>query len=333
MLYLVLLPPLLIIGGVLIYMVRIPAGFEARRSRVIPIDRQTLFDAVRDLRGWKSWSPWLLHEPEATITYSEEPDSAGGSYRWDGRHIGAGTLSQVRFQEPDRIDQHIVFRRPFKSQSDVWWEFKAHEGGTEVTWGMRGRMPFALRFMAPMMSRLIAKDFDLGLAMLQGHLDPGSEHPRIRFIGPTEREPQTVITIPFSGGMEAMVETMQKGFPRLAAHLEALGSEPAGPPLTAYHKVDAKTAGFVCDLAMPIQGGTDPGPFAVKRLGGGRYFLTEVQGSYDFLDPAWHSLMSHLRMVRLRQDPNRPSLEVYENDPSRVAHSNELLTRIFVPIR
>jgi DNA gyrase inhibitor GyrI len=333
MLYLILLPPLVIIGGVLIYLGRLPGTFEVRRSRLMGRDRQTLFDAVRDLRGWPAWSPWLMHEPEAKLSYSEDPDSEGGSYRWDGKHIGAGTLSQVRFQAPTRIDQRIVSRRPFKTQSDVWWELEEQAGGTKVTWCMRGRMPFGLRAMAPMMAGLIAKDFDLGLAMLQGHLDPDAEHPRIRFIGPIDQEPQNAITVPFSGDMEAMVERMSADFPRMSSHLQRLGVAPAGPAFTAYHKIDAKAAGFICDLAIPIPEGTEPGPFTVKQLGGGRYFMTEIQGSYDFMEPAWYSVMTHMRLYRLKKDGSRPSLEVYVTDPSRVTHSNEIMTRILVPIR
>ncbi|WP_296805395.1 SRPBCC family protein [Thiocapsa sp.] len=333
MLYLLLLlPPLLIIAAVIVHLARLPASFAIQRSRLMRVDRPRLFDAVRDLRSWKAWSPWLLHEPGAELSYSDEPDHESGSYRWDGKHIGAGTLTQVRFQAPDRIDQRIVFRRPFKAQSDVWWEFKEQDGGTEVTWGMRGRMPFGLRFMVPTMSRAIAKDYDLGLAMLNGYLDPSAAHPEIRFVGPCERAPRRAVTIPFSGSMEAMVAAMEEGFPRLAAQLEGLGITPAGEPFTVYHKVDAKAGLFVCDLAMPIPDGADSGELLVKEFDGGRYFLTELRGSYDFLESAWHSLTAHLRMYRIKQDRTRPSLEVYAEDPRSVGHENEILTQIFVPI-
>jgi DNA gyrase inhibitor GyrI len=332
MLYLLLLPPLIIISVVIIHLARLPASFAVQRSRVMKVERQRVFDAVRDLRGWKAWSPWLLHEPDAKLLYSDAPDHEGGSYRWDGKHIGAGTLTQVRFRPPDRIDQRLVFRRPFKAQSDVWWELKEEDGRTEVTWAMQGRMSFGLRFMVPAMSHAIAKDYDLGLAMLNGYLDPSASHPEIRFIGPCERAPRRAVATPFSGSMEAMVAAMEEGFPRLASQLEGLGVAPAEAPFTAYYKVDTKTAAFVCDLAMPIPDGADTGELVVKNFAGGRYFLTELRGSYDFLEPAWSSLMAHLRMYRIKQDTGRPSLEVYAEDPRSVAHDNDILTQIFVPI-
>jgi effector-binding domain-containing protein len=42
--------------------------------------------------------------------------------------------------------------------------------------------------------------------------------------------------------------------------------------------------------------------------------------------------MAHLRMYRIKQDTTRPSLEVYAEDPRSVAHDNDILTQIFVPI-
>ncbi len=57
----------------------------------------------------------------------------------------------------------------------------------------------------------------------------------------------------------------------------------------------------------------------MSRFGGGRYYLAEVQGSYDFLSPAWYSIMGHLRMAKLTWDLKRPSLEVYAVDPTTAA--------------
>ena len=67
---------------------------------------------MRDLRGWRDWRPWLLHEPDAALTYSDEPDAAGGWYDWDGKIIGAGRITQVALHGPERIEQRLVFRRP-----------------------------------------------------------------------------------------------------------------------------------------------------------------------------------------------------------------------------
>jgi DNA gyrase inhibitor GyrI len=337
MFYLVVLPPLLVIAAVLIFLALQSGALRVERSLTMPVEPARVFAAVRDLRGWPSWSPWLMHEPDAQVEFSDQPDGEGGWYSWEGKHIGSGRLTTTYIAAPFRIEHRLRFSRPFRATSEAWWAFaglSADEGsGTRVTWGMKGRMPFLLRFLTPLMSSAIGKDFELGLAMLRGQLDPEAEHPRIRFVGVTELEEQQALTIPYSGGLDDMVEAMRQGFPRLAAQLSAQGLVPPGPPFTAYHRINARASQFSCDLAMPVPDGPRFAGLSVKRFAGGRCFLTEVQGSYDFLGAAWYSVMGHLRMYRLKQDSARPSLEVYAVDPAKVRHSNELLTRIFVPIR
>lgn len=163
------------------------------------------------------------------------------------------------------------------------WEFSERNGQTEVTWGMRGRMPFFLRFLTPMTVAMIEKDYDLGLARLRGILDPQAERPEIRFLGETQTVPRTALTIPFSGDMDSMVKAMEEGFSRLLEHVQGQGKSPAGPLFAAYHKVSPKTMHFECDIALPVTEDVSPGSFAFKRLGGGRCFSVEVQGSYSFL--------------------------------------------------
>lgn len=337
MLYLLVLPPLLIIAAVLVYLALQSGELRVERSLTMRPEPARVFAAVRTLRGWPDWSPWLMHEPEARVEFSDQPDQEGGWYSWDGEHIGSGRLTQTYLAAPLRIEHQLRFTRPFKSTSDAWWAFSELTGdngpGTQVTWGMRGRMPFLLRFLTPLMTSAIGKDFELGLAMLRGRLDPEAEHPRIRFVGETDLPAQQALTIPYDGGMDGMVKAMEEGFPRLSAQLSGQGLEPPAPPFTAYHRVNAKATRFSCDMAMPVPDGADAGGLTLKTFSGGRYFLTEVQGSYDFLGAAWYSIMGHLRMYKRKQDSTRPSLEVYAVDPSQAQNSNDLITRIYVPIR
>lgn len=333
MIYLLLLL-LILLAAALGYLAALPADYEVRRSLAMQVDRRSVFARVRDLRGWRDFSPWLLHEPEARLEYSPAPDQSGGWYSWDGKAIGAGRLTHDHLVEPDRIDQTITFVRPFRTRAEVRWDFaETAGGGTEVTWSMRGRLPFLLRFLTRPLARMMEQDFALGLALLRGTLDPDAERPQLRFCGATENPAQPTLTIPYDGDLPGLIAAMEDGFPRLTAHLEALGTAPTGPLFTAYHKIDNQARRFACDLAVPVPEGTDPGPFTGKHLGGGRVYATEVAGSYDFLECTWYSVMAHLQMHRLRRDSRRPSLEVYVRDPGQVTDTNDLLTRLLVPIR
>lgn len=332
MLYLIAVLAAVLVVGV-VYLSRLPKDYRVCRGLVIRAERQAVFDRVRDTPSWREWSPWLLHEPDARLAFSPHPDQPGGGYAWDGRYIGAGTLTHDRFVDQERIDQTLVFRRPFKSRAQTWWEFAVVEGGTRVTWNMRGSMPLLLRPMLPMLREMIAKDYDLGLAMLRGRLDPEADRPRITFEGETDRAPVSALTIPFSGGMEAMVQAMEQGFPKLAGALEQQGRAPTGAPFTAYHRVDPKKKRFECELAVPSDAPVDGGGFEFKRFAGGKYYQVTLLGSYDFLELAWYAAYAHLRMYKRRIDKRRPTLEVYENDPGDTPNRNDLRTTLYLPLR
>jgi DNA gyrase inhibitor GyrI len=291
---------------------------------------------VADLRAWREWSPWLLHEPDAELTYSDDPASAGGWYAWSGALIGAGRITHVALHRPERIEQRIAFKRPLNSTSAVTWELAATEQegqpSTEIFWTLRGRMPFLLRFMAPILSAALAKDVELGLVLLRARLEADAPRLSIGFEADTELARRTAWTIPVEGGLEDLKQAMASGFPRLVDTAAARGIEPTAPPFTAYHAVDPKAGRFRCDIALPVPPGSDGGDLELKELPGGRFQSTLMHGSYDFLDLVWHAVMGHVRMRKAIWDRSRPCYEVYLNDPGQVGEY-ELQTRILVPLK
>ena len=336
MLYLLALP-LLIILGVLIFLLLQPGEINVRRSLRIRCTPEDAFEQVRDQRGWRKWSPWLLHEPGAQLSYSEAPSEPGGWYAWNGQRIGAGCITHVALHPPARIEQRIDVKRPLKLTGAVSWELVPTEQdgapATDVHWTLRGRMPFLLRFLAPMLSQLIGKDFQLGLVRLRALLDPAAPKLEIRLPGTTELPAQTALTIGFNGGVKDMAQAMEAGFGRIRAALAERGVEPTGPAFTAYYLAAPKAGRFRCDIAVPVPAGTEAGELAVKDLPGGPCQATEVAGSYDFLDLAWHAVMAHLRITKRQWDRSRPALEVYVSGPESVAGDDALMTHIYVPIK
>jgi DNA gyrase inhibitor GyrI len=323
----------IIIGLPLLYLATLEGRFAVRRSLPIAADRKAVFDKLRDFTSWPDWSPWLMHEPGTRLTYSESPDQEGGWYSWDGSLVGAGRLTHERFTGQERIDQRIEFQRPFTSVSRVWWELETREdGGTLVHWNMAGQMPFLFRFMAKKIPEAIGKDYATGLYRLRAQLVPDAEVPEISFDGPLELPQQTALTIHFAGHIEAMKKAMMEGFPKLGAYVETQQLSPTGPPFVIYHKIDPRNMHFNCDMAIPVNADTTSSDFEIKTFSGGRYYKTTLKGSYEFLELAWYQAYSHLRMLKLKPQSRRAALEIYENDPSRVAHSNEILTSILIPI-
>lgn len=324
----------IILAGALIYLASLDGNYSVSRSKLVNAPQQVVFDKLCDFTSWQEWSPWLLHEPDTKLEFSESPSEEKGFYTWEGKIIGAGKLTHVNLDSPKRIEDHIEFLKPFKSQADVGFDVAAEGEQTKVTWHMRGKMPFICRFMAPKVAGMVAKDYDLGLAMLAGKLDPACEFPTIEFEGVVEFEENPFLCKAFAGGIEEMKTAMEAGYPQLAEYAQTQGDGViAGPPLAAYHKTDIKKMYFECDMAVPISKNIEPGEFEVKSLGGGKYLKASLQGSYEFLELAWYAVMSHVQMAKLKLDQSRPSFEIYNSDPSEASHSNEIRTSILVPLK
>lgn len=323
---------LLVIVGAILYLASLDGRYKVTKSLIIKRHQRTMFAKIMDFESWSSWSPWLLHEPDAKVTYSSKCSEVGGSYSWDGSMIGAGKLTHERAEDSHEIIQKIEFTRPFRSQSKVSWLFENIDNdATKVTWDMEGQMPFLFRFMASSIAPAVGNDYELGLNLLNGVMDADSEHPQIEFSGITQIDDQKCLCKPFAGNMMEFQKVIESTYTKLQ---QQAASAATGSPFVAYHKVNLKKDYYELDFALPIaDDNVAPGDFESKEILGGKFFCTNMSGDYRFIKLVWNCAFNHARMCKHRIDKNRPSLEIYTTNPLEVKHSNELVTRICLPIK
>ena len=318
-----------ILLAALIYLVLQKGRFHVQRSLEIDATVETVFDAVLDLKSWPLWSPWLMHEPDTHLDYSEKVNAEGGHCSWDGQLIGAGELTHLEIRPGRAIHQQVELRRPFKSGNQVDWKFEKTGARTLVTWEMQGKMPFLWRFTAKRMQSMIARDYELGLALLSGYLNQAMPHPQLDFIGDEELQQFHYWAIPCNGNLRQLEAARRSS-------IETLRSSPAGRiglSLTLYHRFDPLAAQFQAEIAVPIGDNTPLSNYRQRSFNGGHYFKMTLHGDLRFLPLAWHALTSHCRMHKIKTDPARPALEIYHQDPAEANDSNQQVTTLFLPIR
>ena len=313
----------------LIYLASQNGHFRVRRSLEIDAAVESAFDAVLDFKSWPLWSPWLMHEPDTPLDYSEKVRVEDGYYSWDGKVIGAGKVTHLEIRPGRSIHQQIEFQRPFKSVNQVDWEFEKIGARTLVTWEMRGKMPFLLRFMAKRIEPIIARDCELGLALLGGYLNEAMPHPQLDFIGDDELEPFHYWAIPCNGNLRQLEAARR-------SNIETLRSSPAGRiglSLTLYQRFDPLGVQFQAEIAVPISDNTPPSNYRQRSFSGGHYYKMTLHGDLRFLPLAWHALASHCRMHKIKTEATRPALEIYHQDPGESDDNNQQVTTLFLPIR
>ena len=145
----------------------LPSDYGAERSIVVAAPPEVVFDQVNDLRKNEAWSPWKAKDDTMAITYSDEPVGEGAWYSWTSKNSGSGKLVITRSVRGEALETSLDFAEQGKAQG--YWKFEAVDGGTKVTWGLRGNsgMNVAGRYMGLMMDRFVGPDFEDGLARLK----------------------------------------------------------------------------------------------------------------------------------------------------------------------
>jgi hypothetical protein len=103
-------------------------------------------------------------------TYSGADSGKGAAYAWEGnKKAGQGRMEITDSTAPAKIDIQLDFIKPFKAQNLVEFRLANRGDATEVTWSMRGAMPYFFKLMTVFgsMDRMVGRDFETGLANLK----------------------------------------------------------------------------------------------------------------------------------------------------------------------
>lgn len=152
-----------------------PKSYDVHRSILIDKPKEMVFDHVKLIRNHKIWSPWNLKDPNMTLTYEGTDGEEGFISRWEGnKDVGAGYQTVINIVPNERMDNHLVFLKPWKSESNGYYIFEdAAPGQTKMTWGFKGKnkFPATLFMLLYNMDKVVGKEFKEGLQTLKNHLE------------------------------------------------------------------------------------------------------------------------------------------------------------------
>ncbi len=322
-----------LLGGI-IWLLTIDGSYHVKKSVLIKATPEEVYQAVADFNTWTIWSPWLCMEPTAEVTISADEKSQGAVYAWVGKMVGSGEIEHKQLDTNTFIDQQIRFHQPFKSQSDVYWEFESAGEGTKVTWGMRGKMPFFFRFMAKQMEPWIGMDYERGLKMLKDYLEKGSIASHISIEGIAEFPETHYVGIKVTCPMDEVGPSMKKSFTALGEFCanEAITYDKA---FSVYHKFDFTDPECTYTSAVPVVAGftVSNEAFYAGRIPALKAVKVVFTGDYEHLGNGWSAAYSYLRYKKLKQNKTIDPLEVYITDPLAEPDPAKWITEIYLPIK
>ena len=305
--------------------------FSASRSIQIASDPSSVFDTVADFATWTTWSPWLCAEPDTKVTVSENSNSVGSTYAWDGKITGAGKLVHQRLEPGKRIEDEISFLKPWKSQSQVAFQFEPVDTGTKVTWSMNGSLPWYLFWMKPMMEPFIGMDYDRGLCMLKEWIETGKIRSQTEVKGVQPIGPIKMAGVKNSCEFKKLPQTMDADYEKCNGEFERHGISKEKGMMSVYHKFDVKkqvmeyTCGYMVDRELDIPGINNWSIDTAQAL------RVDHVGSYDHLGNAWSAANQVARYKKLKQS-KVGTFEIYRNTPNDTEPEN-LMTEIYLPLK
>ena len=142
----------------------ISSDYEFERSIEIEAPIDTVYNQVADLHNWPNWAVWWKNDSTIVTEFNEVKSDKGASMKWKGEEVGTGGLEIVSCSKKEGIEikLHLGSMTP-----NGIWKFKEIDGGTEVTWRMKGEMPFFIRFMTLFMDKMAGPDLEQGLKNLK----------------------------------------------------------------------------------------------------------------------------------------------------------------------
>lgn len=300
------------------------------KSTIINAPVEQVYERISNLSHWSAWSPWLITEPEATVTVADDHKS----YSWEGKRVGSGNMKVTSEQTNQSVDYDLTFLTPWKSHADVRFEVKPKDGSTEVTWFMDSSLPFFMFWMKKMMIALIGMDYERGLALLKDYVEDGKVHSQLEFKGEGNYPGCTYIALKRETTVAAVGTDMEADFSKL---WEAVGDQKeliAGEAFSIYHKWDLVKGKVSYTSGIPVS--RIPESLAPDMITGElpqmkTYTLRHI-GPYLHLGNAWTTIQMMLRGKEFKAVKGAHPFETYVNSPSEVPQ-NELITDIHFAVR
>ena len=325
----------LIVIASLIWLSTIDGKYNTSRSRVINAPPEIIYDYVNDFKEWPKWDPWSEAFGDMKIEYTGSDKGVGAKYSWTGEESGEGNMEIITTVPYTAIDQVINFTTPFESSSDIYWIFEKVDGGTKVTWGMKGEMDFFTRPFAVSMDEMMEKDLLRGLAKLDSISVLSANAKTFNIEGIVTNNKILYVGIEAKDvAQKDMGEIMGKNFPKLVKWMTENKVDMAGAPFTLYKNWDEKSGMATFVSCIPVK--SKVRKIRDKSITQGvvkpeKCVKTVYRGDYSKSEDAWMETFAFIEEKGLKYENGNP-FEIYVTDPGQDPNPENWVTEIYIPV-
>lgn len=305
------------------------ASFNVAKSISIAATPEKVFDTLTNYHHWKAWSPWVVLEPDVAVSIKDD----GKRYSWEGKRTGSGEM-KITDASPAHIDMVVTFLKPWKSTSPVWFDLKGNGTSTEVTWGMKGSLPFFMFWMKKMMEGYIGMDYARGLNMLKDYVERETVPSTLHFKGKHPYAGCAYVGIKSKCTIDAISTAMAADFEKLQGWAGENRGNLAGPAFSIYHQWDVVKNEATYTAALQVS--QLPAAAAAGMVQGTipacEVYTVAHKGPYKHVGNAWAAQYLLQRTKAYKHKKGIDPFEVYVTMPGSVP-DEEILTEVHFPAK
>jgi effector-binding domain-containing protein len=312
-----------------------PKDYNVHRETVINAPAETVFKNVSRYENFPKWSPWQHLDPAMTTTIEGTDGTVGAKYSWKGnKKAGEGVMTITKLEQNKSLEQDLHFIKPFENSATTYMNLEPAEGGTKVTWGMKGEAGFTSRFFMTIftlgggMDKAVGKDYEQGLVNLKKVCESeGTTTTSAYEIKETDWAGKQTLSIRQTVKFQDMPKYFGDNFPKMFEAIGKGGGKP-GMPLAVFYKYDTVAKNADVAAAIPYEGKpvTAKG-YAALNLPASKAYVIDYWGDYEKMKPAYDAMDAKLREMG-RQNPDMV-IEEYVTDPMNEKDTTKWNTKIY----
>jgi effector-binding domain-containing protein len=325
-LYIVL--AIVLLGAAAVFM--IPTEYHVERSMTINAPQKLIMQQAGKFENFVKWSPWNKLDPNMTYTIEGTDGEVGSRYSWVGNdQVGEGSMEITSVSE-NKIEEDLIFLKPFESQAKVSLTFETTSDGTKVTWAMDSESPRPMNLMNPMMDGMMGPDFESGLAELKVLSEKVASSDTFRSfkIEPIEMSSRTYVGIKDTVKWADMQTFMASSFGAAYGELTKKKAPMAGAPSSIYFVWDEANEQTVMAAAIPVEGEYTLRGFEAFPAGGSGYKIA-YYGAYEGSGEAHYAMDDYFTAKGLEMTEDIMVIEEYVTDPTTEADTSKWLTNVY----
>ena len=324
----ILLILVVVIGGALIWLSTLNGTYDVNRSVTIHASANDAYAAVSDLATWPKWGVWFEKDSTMVTRYNEQTQGLGAWYTWTGSD-GKGRLEIIEVDPGASMKTQIDFEGMGSSYG--YWTFEPTEGGTKVTWGMTGEMPFLARYMASKMDQFVGADFEAGLENLKDFVENKTLKKATAGYEFTEMQlnPMDIYYVHHEVSWDEISSALYaSSYGAIGNYLAEDAANMTGMPMVIYQEWEKENKTTAMDIAMPCASDKPGNDEVLKgKSYEGTVLKTTYYGAYDAMEPVYNAADAFMMTNGYAQ--NGPVTEVYITDPGSQPDTTHWATEIY----